>query len=80
MHLYDETAPKKATNLSVNSDLLRAARDAGFNLSGLLEEKLVEMLRERRAREWREENRAAIEAYNRHVEAAGTFGDERHRF
>ncbi len=31
--LYDIHAPKKATNLSLNSDLLQKARDLKVNLS-----------------------------------------------
>lgn len=31
--LYDTAAPKKAANLSVNSDLLRKTRDLNINLS-----------------------------------------------
>ena len=72
---YDRAAPKKAVNLSVNSDLLSQAREAGVKLSSVLERALeVETRRIRQAR-WREDNRAAIDAYNEHVERDGVFSD-----
>jgi antitoxin CcdA len=77
---YDTNAPKKSTNLSVNSDLLRKARDHHINLSKALEQRLVEILLEEKRREWQEENRDAIEAYNRRIEADGVFSDGLRRF
>jgi antitoxin CcdA len=77
---YDTNAPKKSTNLSINSDLLRKAKDHHINLSKALEQRLVELLLEERRREWREENRDAIEAYNRRIEAEGVFSDGLRRF
>jgi len=76
----DRKAPKKSTNLSINSDLLRQAREQRINLSQVLELRLVELLREEKARSWREENREAIEEYNQRVAAAGVFSDGLRRF
>jgi antitoxin CcdA len=67
--------PKRATNVSVRSDLLAAAREAGVNLSAALERALIEELAESRRKKWREDNREAIAAYNDHVEKHGTFSD-----
>lgn len=77
---FDPEAPKKSTNLSINSDLLRQARELRINLSQALEARLVEMLREEKTRLWNEENREAIDEYNRRIEAQGTFGDGLRRF
>jgi antitoxin CcdA len=77
---YDINAPKKSANLSINSDLLRKARDYRINLSKVLELRLVEMLSEEKRREWQEENRDAIEDYNRRIEAGGVFSDGLRRF
>jgi antitoxin CcdA len=79
-NLYDTQAPKKSTNLSINSDLLRQARDYHINLSKALEQRLVEILLEEKRRQWQEENREAIAAYNRHIEADGVFSDGLRRF
>ena len=66
---------KRATNVSVRTDLLTAARDAGVNLSATLERALTEALDENKRKKWREDNREAIAAYNEHVEKQGTFSD-----
>lgn len=78
--LYNINAPKKSTNLSINSDLLRRAKDYRINLSKALEQRLVELLLEEKRREWKEENREAIASYNRRIEAAGVFSDGLRRF
>ena len=79
-NFYDPNAPKKSTNLSINSDLLRQAKEHRINISQALELRLVELLREEQSRTWKEENREAIEDYNRRIEAHGTFGDGLRRF
>ena len=74
-NFFDSTAPKKSTNLSINSDLLRQAKERHINLSQALELRLAELLREEKRRMWQEENREAIEDYNRRIEAVGVFSD-----
>ena len=66
---------KRATNVSVRSDLLAAAREAGVNLSATLERALMEELAEAKRKKWRQETRDAIAAYNEHVEKYGVFSD-----
>jgi antitoxin CcdA len=75
INVFDEKAPKKSTNLSINSDLLRQAKERRINLSQALEQRLVEMIREQKSRQWQEENREAIDDYNRRIGACGTFSD-----
>lgn len=77
---FDQGAPKKSTNLSINSDLLRQAKERHINLSQALELRLAELLREEKCRKWWEENGEAIEDYNRRIEAHGTFSDGLRRF
>ena len=67
--------PKSATNVSMRRDLLEAARAAKINLSATLEQALAEKLRDAQQRQWREENREAIAAYNQQVEKQGVFSD-----
>ena len=63
---------KRATNVSVRSDLLAAAREAGVDLSATLERALMEELAEEKRKKWRQENRDAIAAYpNVRVTEAG---------
>ena len=81
MHrLFDENAPKKPTNLSVNSDLLAKTRALKINLSATLEHALEGQLAEAEAKKWATENKAAIRAYNDFVEENGCFGDEYREF
>ncbi|GAB6044287.1 type II toxin-antitoxin system CcdA family antitoxin [Endothiovibrio diazotrophicus] len=82
MHLsdYDHAAPKKAANLSVNSDLLNQAKALQINLSQTLEQALAERVRDEKARRWLDENREAMAAYNRRVEEDGVFSDGLRRF
>ncbi len=77
---FDHRAPKKSANLSINSDLLRQAKERHINLSQTLELQLAELLREEKRRTWQEENGEAIEDYNRRIEACGTFSDGLRRF
>jgi antitoxin CcdA len=71
-----QTVAKRAANVSVRSDLLAAAREAGVNLSATLERALTEELASLKRERWREENRDAIAAYNDYVEEHGTFSDD----
>lgn len=77
---YRTDAPKKAVNLSVNSDLLRQAREAGVKLSQVFERALEQETRALRQARWLEENAEAIEAYNEHVARDGVFSDELRSF
>jgi antitoxin CcdA len=80
INIFDPNAPKKSTNLSINSDLLRQAKELRINISQALELRLAELLREEKSRSWKEENQEAIEDYNRRIEAHGTFSDGLRRF
>ncbi|GHE23012.1 type II toxin-antitoxin system CcdA family antitoxin [Halomonas urumqiensis] len=77
---YDLTAPKRAANLSINSDLLAKSRALNINLSATLEHALQEELVNRESARWVEENRTAIARYNEFVEQHGCFGDEFREF
>lgn len=74
-HSYNTRAPKKATNLSINEELLSKARELDINLSATLELALVQALRQRHREQWLAENQGAMAAYNEHVEKHGVFSD-----
>ncbi len=78
--LYDFDAPKKATNLSLNSDLLKRTRALNINLSATLEQALKDKLKSIEAKKWVKENKNAIKAYNNFVEENGCFSDEYREF
>lgn len=72
--------PKSATNVSIRRDLLEAARASRINLSATLEQALIEKRRAAQDRQWREENRESIAAYNQHIEKYGAFSDDSRSF
>ncbi len=66
-----DNAPKKATNLSLNSKVLETARELGLNVSqtvdGLLAAEVKRLYWER----WNEENKEAVAAYNARIASEG---------
>ena len=80
IEFFDAKATKKAVNLRVNADLLRQAKALNINLSKALEQQLVEIAREARARQWLTENKSAIDEYNARIEKRGVFSDGLRRF
>ncbi|WP_281561659.1 type II toxin-antitoxin system CcdA family antitoxin [Thalassomonas sp. RHCl1] len=78
--LYDFDAPKKATNLSLNSDLLKKTKALNINLSATLEQALTDKLKSIEEKKWVKENKNAITAYNDFVEENGCFADEFREF
>jgi antitoxin CcdA len=78
--VYDASMPKRNTTVTINSDLLRIARELGINLSGTLEERLAEIVAARQREQWLAENGAALEAYNDRVEREGMFAEDVRRF
>ncbi len=72
---YNPKSPKQAANLSINRDLLKAARDSGVNLSAALEEALIEKVAAARRESWVRENADAIAAYNEFVDEHGVFSE-----
>ncbi len=80
INIYNPKAPKKSTNLSINSDLLMQAKHNNINLSKALEQRLIELLLEEKRCRWREDNREAIEAYNHRIEVTGVFSDNLRKF
>ena len=78
--LFDNQAPKKPTNVSINSDLLAKAKELKINLSATLESALVDLVNAKLRELWKKENQSAIAAYNQMVEERGTFGDDTRAF
>ncbi len=74
------TTPKKAANLTVRADLLDEARARKINLSQTLETALAAEIKKRREAEWLEQNKAAIEAYNREIAEHGLWSDGLRQF
>ena len=62
---------RRATNVTLPAALLHDARSLGINLSQACEQGLAAAVSEARRQRWLDENRAAIQAWNEHVEMHG---------
>jgi antitoxin CcdA len=62
---------RKATNLSLDADLLDEARALDINISRACERGLVDRIAEVRAERWRAENAEALASSNEYVERHG---------
>lgn len=80
MSYHQRAAAKQRTNVSVNADLLAQARALGINVSAALEEKLTDLIRTEREKQFLSENRDAIMDANAFVARHGVFSDGRRRF
>lgn len=65
------SAPKKATNVSLNPELLEEAKRLGVNVSRACERGLALQIAEVRAQRWLEENKEALASSNAYVEKNG---------
>lgn len=72
---FDQQAPKKATNLTVNSDLLNQAKSLKINLSATLEQALIVQVKNAQREQWLKENKDAIDALNKLSDENGLFSD-----
>ena len=72
---YEYKAAKKPVNLSVNSDLLRQAKQLKVNVSQVLEVALANQVKSLREAQWLADNQEAIDGYNRHVEENGLWNE-----
>ncbi len=78
--IYDPDAAKKATNLTVNSDLLARAKEFKINVSATLEAALSEAVIKKAGEQWKVDNKEAIEEYNKLVSKHGCFSDSVRKF
>jgi antitoxin CcdA len=74
-NIHSTKTPKKATNLSLNSELLAEAKRLNINLSATMEKALEKEVSQRLKAEWLEQNAKAIKACNELTEKHGLFSD-----
>jgi antitoxin CcdA len=77
---FDPATPKKPTNVSLNQDLVRAAKAYGLNVSRIAEAALAEAVRARAQQEWLANNAEPLDAYNEKIGKRGVFSDGHRRF
>jgi len=71
MKSFARTAPRRATNISIRSDLIEEARKLNINISKACERGLEEQVKKSMREAWLEENRAALDSWNKWVEENG---------
>ena len=76
MLTFDKSSPKRATNLSFNSDLLVQARALGINLSARLEPELIRIVAEEQKRRLDLELAPAINAWSDYYRGQEAVVDE----
>ena len=64
-------APKKATNLSLNSKVLEKARELGMNVSQTVDALLAAEVHRCYWQKWNEENKDAVAEYNARIASEG---------
>lgn len=64
-------SPKRATNLTLSTDVLEAAKSLQINISQLCDTYLRQVVRQEQERRWREEHADFIAAYNANMESEG---------
>jgi antitoxin CcdA len=77
---YDPAAPKRATNVTLNEQLLAEARALEINISRAAEQGLAKAIADKRAEQWLRENKEAIDGWNEWVEKNGLPLDRYRQF
>jgi antitoxin CcdA len=65
------TGKRKSVNVSLDTGVVAAAREAGLNLSQISEAAIRRATKAEQERRWKEENREALEGWNRWYETNG---------
>jgi antitoxin CcdA len=80
--MLDRQRPKtrKATNVSIDPEVLADAKALDINVSRAAETGIVEAVRAEKNRRWLEENREALLYYNEWLEENGILLDEYRQF
>jgi antitoxin CcdA len=78
--VFAPRVPKKPVNLTINVELLSQARQFKLRLSSVLEQALVDVIREKKSERWLSANRDTIHSYNLQVGSGGLHGDPLRRF
>ena len=68
-------APKRAVNLSLNSQVLDLAKEMGMNISQTVDQLLSAEVQRQYWERWQTDNAKAIAEYNARIEREGLFSD-----
>jgi antitoxin CcdA len=73
---YNTQAPRRPVNLTANSDLVEQVRSKKGNLSALFEQSMIHFLTELELKNWKTENKASFDSYNRMLEERGSLSED----
>ncbi|OEJ68499.1 type II toxin-antitoxin system CcdA family antitoxin [Magnetovibrio blakemorei] len=68
---HDHVAQRRATNITVSSDLLTTAKALKVNLSRAAESGIAQAVKKKQAEQWALDNKAALESSNAYVDQRG---------
>lgn len=71
---------KQNVTLTIEPELAREAKAAGFSLSQILADAVAKKLKETAAANWKRENAEAIADLNAHMSRNGLFSDAHRKF
>lgn len=71
---------KKNITLTLDPELAREAKAAGFRLSEMLADAIARKLRDTAAERWKRDNKEAIADLNAHIARNGLFSDAHRKF
>ena len=77
-NIGEQRAPcrKRAANVSIDAEILAAAKAMGINLSQMLESALRVRVQDERNRKFQQEHREAIESYNQFIAKNGIWNEK----
>lgn len=67
----DRNPLRQRVNLTIRADVIEAAKELGLNASKAAEAGIVDAIRRARENDWRQANKAAIDAHNERIEREG---------
>ncbi len=73
--LYNQAAPRRAVNLSLNSDLVVKARAENLNLSAIAEAAIGQALARAAEAKFRAEIAVSVAEYEAYLDEYGSFAD-----
>jgi antitoxin CcdA len=71
---------KRTIKVAFDAAVLSRAKSLGLDVSAVLEDSLLQIVRTEEGRRWQEENKAAIEALNRQTRKHGLWSSRLRQF
>ena len=71
---------KDRTNVSIDSEILKAARSHKLVLSSILEDAIRKELSILKQNEWMDTNKEGIDSYNKQIRSNGVFSEDMRTF